>query len=297
MPKLDRLSALLEGLTPRLSITHAGRFTDVRDFGGRANRALCIHLLADGAMVFRDAAGECALTAPTVVGVRASHPHRLLPGSAAGTLLCAEVCFEGPASAVFLGSFGRPLLLGLDEPGEELGHLLALIRLELEHPRCGAGALLARAGEILLIAMLRHVIARPGTSAGVLAALADERIARAVVAIHEQPQARWSLERLAELAGMSRTAFAVGFRALMERPPGAYLAELRLAQAEREVAAGRGLKLAARASGYASAAALSRALARRRRALGSEADAGPAFRPRPSADRAPPPRAASVTGP
>ncbi|MBI2308134.1 MAG: helix-turn-helix transcriptional regulator [Rhodocyclales bacterium] len=75
----------------------------------------------------------------------------------------------------------------------------------------------------------------------------------------------WRLELLAETAGMSRTAFAAAFRARMRLTPSRYLAGLRLALAEQSIAAGNGLKRAAQAAGYASPAALSRALSRRRR--------------------------------
>ena len=73
-----------------------------------------------------------------------------------------------------------------------------------------------------------------------------------------------TLERLADTAGMSRTLFATTFHRLMCQPPGKYLAGLRLAIAQRAVAAGKGLKGAAREAGYASPASLSRALARSR---------------------------------
>ena len=77
---------------------------------------------------------------------------------------------------------------------------------------------------------------------------------------HEHPLL--TLESLAHEAGMSRTAFANRFRAVMQRTPGKYLASVRLAMAQRAVEQGKGLKQAARAAGYASTSALSRALSR-----------------------------------
>jgi AraC-like DNA-binding protein len=122
--------------------------------------------------------------------------------------------------------------------------------------------MLESAGEILFVGLLRHLIAHPRTPSGMLNGLADPRIARALVAVHERPQTAWTLESLAEVAGMSRTAFALRFRMLMNVAPGAYLARLRLGIARREIARGNGLKRAARESGYASSTALSRALSR-----------------------------------
>lgn len=283
MARLDRLSALLDGLSPQIEIAHAGELGAHRGAPALSARALYIHLLVRGELGFETAAGVLRLAAPATVVVRSDQEHGLRPGDSGSTVLCARVHFEGPARDLVLDAFSSPAVVGLGEAAPDLGHLIALIGAELEHPRCGHDALLTRAGEILLITVLRHIIAQPRTNAGLLAALADPRIARAVVAMHERPAARWRLESLADEAGMSRTAFAVGFRERMGVTPGGYLARLRLAIAEDAVHAGKGLKRAALAAGYASPAALSRALARRRVA---------GFRSPPEAARAPRSRAA-----
>ena len=120
-----------------------------------------------------------------------------------------------------------------------------------------------RAGDILFIGLLRHLIAHPGNLGhGLLSGLADPRIARALIAIHTYPQNRWTLESLAEEAGMSRTAFANIFRDVMSETPGRYLSAFRLAIAQRAVHLGKGLKAAARDAGYTNPSALSRALSR-----------------------------------
>lgn len=47
---------------------------------------------------------------------------------------------------------------------------------------------------------------------GVLAGLADPRLAKALAAMHETPRRSCSLEDLAEIAGVSRSRFAAHFR-------------------------------------------------------------------------------------
>lgn len=264
LPRLDRLSALLGGLAPRLRIHHAGPLCVASESGSAAGGELELHLLVRGTLRYGDRFAERSLNAPAALVLRADHPHRLSPDGVEALLLCARVAFEGPAGPLLLQAFEAPMLLGLEAAGDDLDHVLALIRSEIEQPRCGHEALLARAGEILLITILRHVIGRSDARAGVLGALADSRIAAAVVAMHEQPAASWGLEALAERAAMSRTAFAVAFRERMGTTPGSYLSGLRMAIAEKAVEAGAGLKRAAQAAGYASPAALSRALSRRR---------------------------------
>lgn len=83
--------------------------------------------------------------------------------------------------------------------------------------------------------------------------------------MHQRPGFDWTLERLADEAGMSRTAFAGTFRTVMRKTPGSYLSTLRLSIAQRAVELGKGLKEAARTSGYRNTSALSRALSKARR--------------------------------
>ena len=266
--RLDRLSALLDGLSTSITIHHAGPLTESLSLPASPATGLRLHLLLTGASRLRLVeAGkeELRLCAPMAVLLQSSRANELTPAAEGASLLAASVSFAGPAGAALHAAFAAPVVLALDDVGSDLAPLLAMIETEVNHPRCGHRSFLTHAVEILLIAFLRHIIARPGVGSGVLAALADVRIARAVVAMNENPGQPWSLESLAEAAGMSRTAFSQSFRQRMNITPGKYLAGLRLALAEQSVAAGQGLKQAARAAGYASPATLSRALSLHRR--------------------------------
>jgi len=109
--------------------------------------------------------------------------------------------------------------------------------------------------------LVAHPVVNGG---GLFNGLADPRIARALVAMHQRPAFPWRLELLAQEAGMSRTALATKFHETMRRPPGRYLAAIRLAMAQRAVDLGKGLKEAAKVAGYENSSALSRALAKAR---------------------------------
>jgi transcriptional regulator GlxA family with amidase domain len=114
----------------------------------------------------------------------------------------------------------------------------------------------------LFIGLLRHLIAQPRTQYDLLKGLSDPRPAHVLVAVHGEPQQAWTLERLAETASMSRTAFVTRFCAAMNQTPGDYLYRLRMALARDRLARGQGLKQVAAAVAY-TPASLSRTLARR----------------------------------
>jgi AraC-like DNA-binding protein len=56
----------------------------------------------------------------------------------------------------------------------------------------------------------------------------DPRIGKTLAALHERFFERWTLAKMAKLAGMSRAAFAARFKQVTGASPGAYLARLRL---------------------------------------------------------------------
>lgn len=260
--RLDRLSALLQGLAPRVEVMRPASGTALRSLEASPRPLLYLHWVAQGAMRLH-VPGQDATTvaAPAIVVCRADIAHVLEPLS--DTMPTSVQAFlEGPVAPLLLGEFAQPLVVPLEGANAPLSHVLGLMASELEEPRCGHSALLNRAGDILFIGLLRHLIAHPRATHGLLKGLSDPRIAGALVAMHAAPHHAWNLDTLALQAGMSRTAFATRFREVMQHPPGKYLGRVRLAIAHRAVQSGLGLKRAARDAGYTSVSALSRALSR-----------------------------------
>ncbi|MDH5354947.1 MAG: AraC family transcriptional regulator, partial [Gammaproteobacteria bacterium] len=93
--------------------------------------------------------------------------------------------------------------------------------------------------EVLLVHVLRYVMKHQKIETGVLAGLADIRLARAITAIHSQPEQRWSVQTLANEAGMSRTAFNQYFRETVGCTPGEYLLQWRMRLACRWLETGQ----------------------------------------------------------
>ncbi len=263
--KLDRLSALLEGLAPLVTL---GLVSDARVDGapgGDNDTDLQLFFLTRGRAELKINAVRQTIESPALVAVHASQSfvfHRFTAKDAC-RLVQARVQLTGPVATLFLEEFAQPRTVSLadDEPALQLA--VAMIESELDAPRCGQPALLNRAGDILFIGLLRYLVAHPSDQeSGLFNGLADPRIAKALVAMHQRPAFGWYLELLAKEAGMSRTAFATKFHQTMRRPPGKYLAAIRLALAQRAVDLGKGLKEAAKVAGYENSSALSRALAK-----------------------------------
>ncbi|MDZ7892965.1 MAG: AraC family transcriptional regulator [Rhodoferax sp.] len=244
--QLDRLSALLQAAAPRVELgaPHAQR-------QGQPN-CLSIGLLAS----------EDSHTPHSLVVAQADGREAVDTPSAS-----LRIHLDGPGAPMLLREFAQAIVIPLRGADDALALAVQLLYDELVAPRCGQSAMVASAGNMLFIGLLRHLVAQPHTRQGLFAGLSDPRIALALVAMHEQPSTGWVLESLAERAGMSRTAFATRFKDAMGTTPDKYLTQLRLLIAQRAVQSGSGLKGAARASGYKDASALSRALGRVRSGL------------------------------
>lgn len=129
--------------------------------------------------------------------------------------------------------------------------------------KAGQALMLAQLTQLLFVQTLRAYLAcTPAGDAGWIKGLGDPKLAPALAKMHAEPAHGWNLEDLAHVAGMSRTAFAVRFREVMEMPPLSYLTNWRMLLAERELRGGASIAEAAEAIGYTSESAFSNAFKR-----------------------------------
>ena len=266
-PRLDRLSALLEGLAPEVTLSMSSAHSVEGQPSTEEATFLGLYLVTQGAVQLKSLGETWQIQSPALIALRSDQSFVINRNQSIAPcrLICAQTRLAGPVAALFLEEFAQQRIVALSEDDPALRLAVTMIESELDAPRCGQPALLNRAGDILFIGLLRYLVDHPRAhGSGLFNGLADTRIAKALVAIHQRPAFDWDLERLAQEAGMSRTAFAATFRAVMKRTPGKYLAAIRLATAQRAVDLGKGLKEAARKAGYANTSALSRALSKAR---------------------------------
>jgi AraC-like DNA-binding protein len=123
---------------------------------------------------------------------------------------------------------------------------------------------LLRLGELLFIEVIRRCLATlPVAQTGWLAGLRDPTVGRALMLLHRQPAQAWTLERLAEEVGISRSRLAERFMEFVGQPPMQYLTQWRMQLAARLLTEGSSkVAAAAREVGYDSEAAFSRAFKR-----------------------------------
>jgi AraC-like DNA-binding protein len=95
---------------------------------------------------------------------------------------------------------------------------------------------LSKLSELLFVeAVRRYVAGLQPEQRGWLAGLRDPIAGRAIALLHSQHREPWTAERLAGEVGLSRSAFAERFTALIGQPPMQYLALWRMQLAAQQL--------------------------------------------------------------
>lgn len=150
------------------------------------------------------------------------------------SLLSGRFTFD-PRSALYPLRQLPPLihLRAEDDATKALSSILQLLRRERERPRPGMDLASSSLAGLLLVEALRVYLAKYPQPAGWLAGLCDPKIARAMGAMHADLRRAWTVQELADVALMSRTAFATRFRELVGESPVNYLTQWRMVVAGR----------------------------------------------------------------
>lgn len=146
-----------------------------------------------------------------------------------------------------------------------LGALLALLGDEALADRPGGAQVIQRLLELLLVEALRRRGAGwDQARGGLLAGLADPKIAQALGLMHEGVARAWTVGELARAVAMSRSVFAARFADVVGEAPMAYLADWRMTLAKQALIAGAAsMADIAEGAGYQSVSAFSTAFRRR----------------------------------
>lgn len=270
MPPLDRLTPLLERFRVRTRLFHSGPLCGTTTFAASGGHGF-LHVLRRGEMevTHRRADGRTereVITRPSLLFFPRPIDHAFLNAPTdESDFACATLDFDGGATHPLVRTLPSVIVIPLDEVAT-LGPALDLLFAEVDNVRCGRPLLADRMFEVVLIQLLRWMLDHSGRLAlppGLLPGLADERLAPALVAIHEAPGDPWTLDALARTAALSRSAFAARFKEVLGRSPGDYVTEWRLTVAQEQLRAGRSVSSVAAELGYASASAFSRVFAQR----------------------------------
>ncbi|AWM91625.1 AraC family transcriptional regulator [Pseudomonas sp. 31-12] len=260
---MDRLSTLLTHFGVSAGTFHSGDFCGVTAFDGDQATGH-MHLLQAGELTLKLADGrDLQLNEPTLIFFPRPYRHRLLANETSGTqLVCATLEFDGGAGNALAAALPDYLVLELESIPTLAGTLDWLFS-EAFGGICGREAMMDRLFELLVIQLLRHILTSRDQTPGMMAGLADPRLARPLSLMHDSPGKAWTVAELSAAANMSRASFAEYFRSVVGQTPVDYLVSWRISLAQKRLREGKSIALIADEVGYESPSALARAFRRK----------------------------------
>jgi AraC-like DNA-binding protein len=181
-------------------------------------------------------------------------------------------CFIAGGHFILTGSHTEILLGGLppivhirkESDKAAMRWCLERMRDELREPRPGGFLVAQQLAYMMLVQALRlHLEEGLRGGVGWLFALANKQMNAAITAMHDDPAHRWTLQKLAERAGMSRSIFALKFKETVGASPMGYLTRWRMLLAgDRLNNSEDSISVIALSLGYESESAFSKAFRR-----------------------------------
>jgi AraC-like DNA-binding protein len=188
-------------------------------------------------------------------------------GGADTGMVCGYLACDGELLKPVLAGLPRVVRVNIrsDASGEWLENMLRHAVSQAAAATPGSEVILAHLAEVLFTEVLRrYLLSLPEGRTGWLAGAGDPAVGRALAALHREPCVDWTLDLLAQEAGISRSALTEKFTRYLGQAPMAYLTDWRLelgAEALRSTS--RSVQRVALDSGYDSEAAFNRAFKRR----------------------------------
>ena len=181
-------------------------------------------------------------------------------------LTCGVLSFDSMAAQKLVSQLPSFILIKSKDT-QMSGELQALVRLMEEEATtlyAGGETVLANLADIVVIKAIRHWIEHsPQSNQGWLGALKDQKIGKTLALMHAHPELTWTLDSLADEAGMSRSGFSARFTEVIGLSAKQYLTEWRMGMARMKIMRSPvSLIELAEEFGYTSEAAFSRAYKR-----------------------------------
>jgi AraC-like DNA-binding protein len=171
---------------------------------------------------------------------------------------------SGGHAGMLLGSLPPIVHIRKESDKAAMRWSLERMREELRDPQPGGSLIAQQLAYMMLIQALRlHLADAAGSGVGWLFALADKQMRTAITCMHDNPGHAWTLQKLAECAGMSRSVFALRFKETVGATPMEYLTRWRMLLAgDRLKNSGDSISVIALSLGYESESAFGKAFKR-----------------------------------
>lgn len=262
---MDNLSLLLQPHAYQTRVFYDNHFCGISSFDDDVEKCGHLHIVRSGrATLHHQRQPTLEVAGPALVFYPRGLTHQLHVARGDSTLLlCARVQFGV--------SNGLALALALPElvhvaPDQVVGlpATLALLYQHADQQYAGRAQVLDRLCDVVVTQLIQHLYASGSLDADKLTGQPDNGLLRVLELMHSDAGQPWTLQQLADLAGMSRSKFARVFHEVVGHTPADYLAEQRMLLAQTLLKELHPVKAVADKVGYASQSAFTKAFSARR---------------------------------
>ncbi|MFU8784657.1 AraC family transcriptional regulator [Aliidiomarina sp.] len=143
-------------------------------------------------------------------------------------LVCYDIAVKSSSTANLFQAMPDYIHLPVNQQCGPLNLLVQLIQQETKDRQPGYQAAISRLSDVIVLHLLRQVLTDDSMNQGLLAALKDPALRRVVLSIMDKPGADWTVENMAALAYLSKSAFAERCHKVMVMTAKSLLDEIRL---------------------------------------------------------------------
>lgn len=259
---MDQLSEILINAHIQAKVFYSGNLCVLSEFDEPAGNRGHLHIFYEGELSLSERQlPAIKIKEPSLLYFPLGTQHRLLPDSNKGAdLVCANIEYGAHTK-----HFVHPIISSLPtfiqipiRENRDITQVAQMLLDEASKDNNGKQLMINKLCDIFILHVLRYVISSTDIQQGTLAALADKRLAKAVLAMHKEPAYSWQVESLAQTALMSRSAFALSFKECVGQSPLDYLTSWRIQLAQKALLSGDSVHTAANTVGYENGSALAR---------------------------------------
>lgn len=248
-PEDDLLSSVLNAYQLRAGVYGHPQFCGNWQFGTSGHKRAAFHFVGSGSCWLHTRAGSAP--EPLQGGDLVVFPHdawHLMAGTptlqgeenrmvmegegAFTTLVCGYFEFLAGDKNPILDALPEVIVVRRDIAGRHLELIGQMLIDEAAGDSIGTRTVLDKLADTLFVMVVRHHVNHLSDQRGLLATLADPRLRKALAVMHRESSTAWTLESLAQVAGMSRASFTQRFSELVGTTPIEYLTKWRMTQAE-----------------------------------------------------------------
>ncbi|MBU2955944.1 AraC family transcriptional regulator [Marinobacter sp. F3R08] len=255
---MDRLSYILDQLNVNAGVFFQGQLCGLASF--EEEGAGYIHVLRSGVLdIIESNKEQTTLNEPTMIFSVRSEPHQLFGANREGAeMVCASIKFQTGAKNPVLEALPSRVVLPLSSV-QGLTAFVDVLFSEAEAAQEGREAIMNRLVEVIFVNVLRHIVSEGETPKGMLSALADKPLSKVLKCIDTNLNGDLSVEKLAEVATMSRSTFIQHFKNVLGLAPGEYVQNARISAAKRLILKDKPMSIICFDVGYEDASGFSRA--------------------------------------